>query len=165
MTSSPPSTEDYDSPKKAEIFYFKLHKPDGRKWEKGVVSVQIAKTPFASGAFRDAFKAKITTSKGDFNCVLKKFKKLETSVDNYFLDCCTQMYAKSMADLYNQLNPPKSVTFIDAFVINLLEESSKSNSKNSKSQQQQQQQQHISPENCFAGESYVEVKSKFIFLF
>lgn len=150
------STEDYDTPRKAEIFYFKLHKPDGRKWEKGVVSVQIAKTPFASGAFRDAFKAKITTSKGDFNCVLKKFKKLDTSVDNYFLDCCTQMYAKSMADLYNQLNPPKTVTFIDAFVINLLEDESKS--KDQKSiKNNANKTPTISPENCYAGESFVQV--------
>ena len=144
-------TEAYGTPMRAQIFYFKMHKDEGRKWEMGNVTVQIAEKPFASGAFRDAFKAKVTTSKATFSCVLKKSKK-PSPPDSYFLDCATQMYAKYWADLYNQMHPPKPMIFIDAFVVHIPSQSANNSNSNPK-------QLNFTEESVlYSGEMYVEGK-------
>jgi hypothetical protein len=162
VASSPTLDNNLGPPLNAQIYYFKVGSADGRRWEVGNVTAQIASTPFASGAFRDAYRARIITRRGTFDSVVKHSKKPSTA-DLYFLDCATQMYSKHWAELYNsQLKPPKPVHFIDSFVLHVLPQATEEStaaatpSSSTSSSSSSSKELHRSfPGKLYSGEPYI----------
>lgn len=95
-----------------------LYHPETSTWEEKKGKIQIAKQPFAEGGIRAAFHATIHLDKKNINCVVKIAKKPQDDTI-YFNDVAMQMYAKMWAQKFNERNPPKKITFVDAFVVKL----------------------------------------------
>jgi len=94
---------------------------DRRVWTKSQTTISMEKRHFSEGTFRLAFKAQLVLHGGSQSFVCKIAKDPKTPRSLYFNDVEAQVYAKLWADKYNAFAPPKPVTFVDCFVLELVE--------------------------------------------
>lgn len=73
--------------------------------------------PFAKGSCREARKFKDLTNPDQ--SFVAKFSTKRPPRDQYFMDVMTQTFCGKWADLYNSFNPPKKMSFISLFVLEL----------------------------------------------
>ena len=97
-------------------------------WECSETLVKMEAEPFARGAMRECYRMKkMSQVNAHFffhmnwedcnNYVAKRYMKPGTTRDIYFDDIKMQMVSKRYARLYNSLQPPKGVDFLQAFVM------------------------------------------------
>mmetsp|Transcript_768 Transcript_768/g.1201 ORF Transcript_768/g.1201 Transcript_768/m.1201 type:complete len:345 (+) Transcript_768:918-1952(+) len=91
---------------------------EAAQWIYSVVLVQIDARPFSEGAMRQAFKCRELSDAS--RCYVAKFSKNSGEPRrSYFEDVRMQTIAASLAKRYNARNPPKTVTYVDAAVLEL----------------------------------------------
>eukprot|EP01133_Synstelium_polycarpum_P009756 gene9756-11393_t len=89
-------------------------------WNYSIVCVSIEKTPFAKGSCRTAHKLK-DWSKPGLNLVGKFSSNSKTTRDSYFTDVLMQTFCSKWAEKFNELKPPKPITFLPSFVYELID--------------------------------------------
>jgi Alpha-kinase family len=89
------------------------------KWSKSLKTIRLCKTPFGQGALRLAYHAKVQGSDGTFVC--KFAKDPSTPLSLYFSDVEAQGYAQSWALKFNECDPPKKVSFVSCYVMELVD--------------------------------------------
>lgn len=99
-----------------------LYDPVKKKWEKTLINVIVNKEPFASGAMRHAYHMQDLSMLGaDRAYVIKISKNKNEETQTYYDDVQMQMEAKMYADMYNATGPPKTVDFLAAYVLELMD--------------------------------------------
>jgi hypothetical protein len=86
-------------------------------WSCSVVLVEIQEKPFAKGSCRSAHKLRDLTYPNQH--YVAKFSTKKASRDQYFMDVLMQTFCSKWSDLYNSFNPPKKITFLPSFVLEL----------------------------------------------
>jgi len=91
-------------------------------WNKTNVDVIVDEQPFSEGSFRHAFHARMYDNNGRMrNYVCKFAKDPNTSKDLYFNDIKAQVFALIWAQKFNNFHPPKPVSYVECFVLELVE--------------------------------------------
>eukprot|EP01111_Echinosteliopsis_oligospora_P017876 TRINITY_DN7920_c0_g1_i1.p1 TRINITY_DN7920_c0_g1~~TRINITY_DN7920_c0_g1_i1.p1 ORF type:complete len:693 (-),score=209.97 TRINITY_DN7920_c0_g1_i1:70-2148(-) len=90
------------------------------KWTSSLVLVQIEEKPFAKGSCRSAHKLRVLTFSDEFEYVAK-FSTKKAVRDQYFMDVLMQTFCSKWSELYNSYNPPKKITFLPSFVLELVD--------------------------------------------
>ena len=109
--------DDFDS---AEPAIKHAYNPRTKEWARTLINVIIQPQPFAEGNLRTAYHMKDLSVLGkDSRYVLKMSKDPDEEPGSYFDDVQMQMEAKMYAELFNACNPPKKVSFLDAYVLEL----------------------------------------------
>jgi len=109
--------DDFDS---AEPAIKHAYNPRTKEWARTLINVIIQPQPFAEGNLRTAYHMKDLSVLGnDSRYVLKMSKDPDEEPGSYFDDVQMQMEAKMYAELFNAHNPPKKVSFLDAYVLEL----------------------------------------------
>jgi len=103
-----------------------IHTYDGEKWTKTAGEIALEPRPFAQGAFRKAYRARlIKTGSNDVDgsklYVCKFAMDAETPKQLYLHDVEAQVYASKWAEQFNLRNPPIPVYFVEAFVVEFVE--------------------------------------------
>eukprot|EP00005_Dracoamoeba_jomungandri_P013134 CAMPEP_0174264422 /NCGR_PEP_ID=MMETSP0439-20130205/22408_1 /TAXON_ID=0 /ORGANISM="Stereomyxa ramosa, Strain Chinc5" /LENGTH=467 /DNA_ID=CAMNT_0015350281 /DNA_START=60 /DNA_END=1463 /DNA_ORIENTATION=- len=94
------------------------------KWSQEMVTVKMAPEPFARGGLRKAYHLLDLTLAEKFPDVSYVGKlSMDPFEDKeiYFQDVEMQMYAREWAEKFNSYNPPKTVNFVKAWLIELIE--------------------------------------------
>lgn len=86
-------------------------------WSCSVVLVEIQEKAFAKGSCRSAHKLRDLTYPNQHH--VAKFSTKKASRDQYFMDVLMQTFCSKWSDLYNSFNPPKKITFLPSFVLEL----------------------------------------------
>jgi len=86
-------------------------------WSCSVVLVEIEEKPFAKGSCRSAHKLRDLTYPNQH--YVAKFSTKKAVRDQYFMDVLMQTFCSKWSDLYNSFNPPKKITFLPSFVLEL----------------------------------------------
>lgn len=86
-------------------------------WTCSVVLVDIQEKPFAKGSCRSAHHLKDLTYPNQH--YVAKFSTKKAIRDQYFMDVLMQTFCSKWSDLYNSFNPPKKITFLPSFVLEL----------------------------------------------
>lgn len=86
-------------------------------WSCSVVLVEIQEKPFAKGSCRSAHKLRDLTYPNQH--YVAKFSTKKAVRDQYFMDVLMQTFCSKWSDLYNSFNPPKKITFLPSFVLEL----------------------------------------------
>lgn len=92
-----------------------------REWVQTDVVVKIESSLFAKGSIRDAFHMIEIAEEGDVSCVAKFSRDPEEEDETYFRDAWMQMFSRQFAEKYNSFHPPKAVSFIRAWVLELID--------------------------------------------
>jgi hypothetical protein len=79
--------------------------------------VEIQEKPFAKGSCRSAHMLRDLTYPNQH--YVAKFSTKKASRDQYFMDVLMQTFCSKWSDLYNSFNPPKKITFLPSFVLEL----------------------------------------------
>ena len=108
--------DDFDIIDEAEQAIKHQYDPVEKIWARTLINVVVEPQCFAEGNLRKAFRMK-DLSVTDSQYVLKVSKDPDEDAQAYFDDVQLQMEAKMYAELYNRRNPPKLVTFLDAYVL------------------------------------------------
>ena len=108
--------DDFDIIDEAEQAIKHQYDPVEKIWARTLINVVVEPQCFAEGNLRKAFHMK-DLSVTDSQYVLKVSKDPDEDAQAYFDDVQLQMEAKMYAELYNRRNPPKLVTFLDAYVL------------------------------------------------
>jgi len=88
-------------------------------WSCTGVLVDIQDKPFAKGSCRSAHKLRDLTHPDQ--SFVGKFSTKKASRDQYFMDVVMQTFCSKWADLYNSFNPPKKISFLPSFVLELFD--------------------------------------------
>lgn len=86
-------------------------------WSCSVVLVEIQEKAFAKGSCRSAHKLRDLTYPNQH--YVAKFSTKKAIRDQYFMDVLMQTFCSKWSDLYNSFNPPKRITFLPSFVLEL----------------------------------------------
>lgn len=86
-------------------------------WSCSVVLVEIEEKAFAKGSCRSAHKLRDLTYPNQH--YVAKFSTKKAVRDQYFMDVLMQTFCSKWSDLYNSFNPPKKITFLPSFVLEL----------------------------------------------
>lgn len=86
-------------------------------WSCSVVLVEIEEKAFAKGSCRSAHKLRDLTYPNQH--YVAKFSTKKAIRDQYFMDVLMQTFCSKWSDLYNSFNPPKKITFLPSFVLEL----------------------------------------------
>ncbi|EFA86497.1 myosin heavy chain kinase [Heterostelium album PN500] len=89
-------------------------------WNHSIVCVSIEKVPFAKGSCRTAHKLK-DWSKPNLDLVGKFSTNKKTTRDSYFTDVLMQAFCAKWAEKFNELRPPKPITFLPTYVYELID--------------------------------------------
>mmetsp|Transcript_9902 Transcript_9902/g.13784 ORF Transcript_9902/g.13784 Transcript_9902/m.13784 type:complete len:415 (+) Transcript_9902:103-1347(+) len=111
---------------RARVLKFNLE--EGRFDHAGeIIEVKIDPTPFARGNLRLAHHMLACLSDSDKRRGVQEHYVAKISIDpfedpkSYLDDVATQQCAREYAKMYNRYNPPKTVKFVEAFVISLID--------------------------------------------
>lgn len=92
------------------------------KWTTSNIEILIDKKAFSEGSFRLAYHAKMYDNNMRFRRYICKFAKdANTPRDLYFNDIKAQVLASIWADRFNERNPPKLISVVECFVLELVE--------------------------------------------
>lgn len=91
--------------------------PHERKWIRTAFLCRIEPNAFAEGAMRTAHHLSDLAASGADALFVAKVSKEAVDPAQYFADVQMQMEARMWAQRYNEHDPPKSVDFIAAFVL------------------------------------------------
>ncbi|EGG15107.1 myosin heavy chain kinase [Cavenderia fasciculata] len=89
-------------------------------WKHSIVCVSIEKTPFAQGSCRTAHKLQ-DWSKPDQRLVGKFSTNKKTTRDSYFTDVLMQTFCAKWTEKFNEMKPPKPITFLPSYVYELID--------------------------------------------
>lgn len=120
LGSQPYPTPDKDLLKHAERAYkwtLAIDSALNPIWSCSVVLVEIQEKPFAKGSCRSAHMLRDLTYPNQH--YVAKFSTKKASRDQYFMDVLMQTFCSKWSDLYNSFNPPKKITFLPSFVLEL----------------------------------------------
>ncbi|EKX49905.1 hypothetical protein GUITHDRAFT_67435, partial [Guillardia theta CCMP2712] len=96
--------------------------PRAGKWTRTAFLCRIEQQPFAEGAMRTAHRMWDLATPGVAGmCVVKFSKDAGESSQQFFEDVQMQMEARMWAQRFNEKSPPKSVDFIAAYVLELVD--------------------------------------------
>jgi hypothetical protein len=96
--------------------------PRERKWSRTAFLCRIEAKPFAEGAMRTAHRLFDLAATGSDSLFVVKFSKdTNESPQRFFDDVQMQMEARMWAQKFNERGPPKSVDFIAAYVLELVD--------------------------------------------
>eukprot|EP00960_Hanusia_phi_P031249 749180-Hanusia_phi.AAC.6 len=96
--------------------------PRAGKWTRTAFLCRIEEQPFAEGAMRTAHRMWDLATSGVAGLFVVKFSKDRSeSSQQFFEDVQMQMEARMWAQKFNERNPPKSVDFIAAYVLELVD--------------------------------------------
>jgi hypothetical protein len=91
-------------------------------WSKSNIEFVVETQPFSEGSFRHAFHAKMYDTSGRVrNYVCKFAKDLNTPRDLYYNDIKAQVFASIWAQKFNDFHPPKNISYVECFVLELVE--------------------------------------------
>lgn len=100
--------------------------PRAKKWTRTAFLCRIEGKPFAEGAMRTAHRLFDLAATGPGSLfVVKISKDPRDAAQQYFDDVEMQMEARMWAQRYNERLPPKSVDFIAAYVLELVDRAEK----------------------------------------
>jgi elongation factor 2 kinase len=112
--------DDFDKLDRAEQAIKHQYDPRTREWARSLINVVVEPQSFAEGSLRTAYRmTDLSVTGNDSRYVLKMSKDLHEQTDAYFVDVQMQMEAKMYAELFNADRPPKTVDFLDAYVLEL----------------------------------------------
>lgn len=96
--------------------------PRERKWSRTAFLCRIEAKPFSEGAMRTAHRLFDLAATGPDSLFVVKFSKdPRESPQRFFDDVEMQMEARMWAQKFNERGPPKSVDFIAAYVLELVD--------------------------------------------
>eukprot|EP01012_Entosiphon_sulcatum_P038054 TRINITY_DN4912_c0_g2_i1.p1 TRINITY_DN4912_c0_g2~~TRINITY_DN4912_c0_g2_i1.p1 ORF type:complete len:543 (-),score=77.88 TRINITY_DN4912_c0_g2_i1:1555-3183(-) len=93
-----------------------------KTWHDQQIEVRLASRPFAEGSIRVAYRLlDLSRQPGQQACVAKLWKPDFLPADNpdggYFADVEMQAHCQAVALAFNSRNPPKKVSFLEAYLI------------------------------------------------
>mmetsp|Transcript_49798 Transcript_49798/g.97642 ORF Transcript_49798/g.97642 Transcript_49798/m.97642 type:complete len:398 (+) Transcript_49798:145-1338(+) len=108
----------FGKPERAIIHSYNMN---AKKWDKTVTQLQIETESFSEGAFRMAHRArmKYKNKMETFVCKFAKDKNTERML--YYNDIEAQVYAYQWAKKFNEYKTPRKITFVPAFVLELVD--------------------------------------------
>eukprot|EP01119_Soliformovum_irregulare_P016127 TRINITY_DN4632_c0_g1_i3.p1 TRINITY_DN4632_c0_g1~~TRINITY_DN4632_c0_g1_i3.p1 ORF type:complete len:828 (-),score=308.02 TRINITY_DN4632_c0_g1_i3:200-2683(-) len=93
---------------------------DDGKWSNSPIVIQMEKRPFAEGNLRTAYMVK-RMDMPNLKFVAKMSKKTSHRREIYENDVEMQIFCKQWAEKFNAENPPKKVSYADAWLIELVD--------------------------------------------
>jgi len=116
----PPSWDLIESEKALKITF----DPIARTWTEEQTLIKVDSTPFAKGGLRMAYHmtdlGMPEEKREKVSYVLKVSIDPDEDSEVYYRDVEMQLFAKIIAEKFNQYNPPKKVSFVKAWLLKLL---------------------------------------------